>query len=183
MRNDKAAVVLAGRRLIDHVVAAVTAAGLEPVVAGPHRPGVAASFVPDPAGLTGPAAGLVAAMRAHPGRTVVLVGTDQPYLRMETLRRLLACDGDLVAPLHHRCQTLCAVYRPGSAPDVEALVARRPDPSLQTLFDARAAVRVLETTWREWGEDGRSWLSLDTPEQVQAAEAAWPEPPHGTIRP
>ncbi len=181
MGADKAAVRLAGRRLIDHVLDAVTAAGLEPLVAGPPRPDIAAAFVADPPELAGPAAGLVAAMRAAPGRDVVLVGTDQPYLRAETLRRLEAHEGDLIAPLDGRCQTLCAVYRATAVDQVERLVAARPNPSLQSLFDAPAAVRIPAATWRTWGEDGRSWLSLDTPAALARAEAAWPEPPAGTI--
>lgn len=180
MGRDKAVAQLAGRRLIDHVVAAVVAAGLRPVVAGTPRPEVAAEFVADPPGVAGPAAGLVAALRRFPDSDLVLVGTDQPYLRPETLRALLEIAGPLIAPIDRRRQTLCAVYRAESALAVEALVASRANPSLQPLFDA-AGIDVPEATWRAWGEDGRSWMSLDTPEALAAAEAAWPDTPHGTI--
>lgn len=182
MGRDKAVAELGGSRLIDHVVAAIVAAQLVPVVAGRERPNVAAVFMDDPPGLAGPAAGLAAAMRTHPGADVVLVGTDQPYLRPETVRRLLEIDHPLVAPRDGRRQTLCAVYRAASLPQLEALLAADSSPSLQTLFDV-GGTEVEETEWRRWGEDGRSWLSIDTPEGLYAAEAAWPDPPHGTIRP
>lgn len=182
MGRDKAAAVLGGVRLIDHVVAAVGAAELVPVVAGPKRPDLAVEFVSDPPGLAGPAAGLVAAMRMHPGADVVLVGTDQPYVRPETMRRLLSIDAPLVAPRDGRRQTLCAVYRTPCRSDLEVLLAANPSPSLQTLFDT-GGTDVPESEWRRWGEDGRSWLSIDTPEALSAAAVAWPEPPHGTIRP
>lgn len=182
MGRDKAAAELGGSRLIDHVLNAIVAVDLVPVVAGPERPDVAAQFVADPPGLAGPAAGLVAAMRSHPGTDVVLVGTDQPYVRPETIRQLLEIDQPLVAPRDGRRQTLCAVYRAACRPQLEALLVTNPSPSLQTLFDAEGT-DVAETEWRRWGEDGRSWLSIDTPEALSAAEATWPDPPHGTIRP
>lgn len=183
MGFDKATAVLAGMRMIDRVVAAVTAAGLRPVIAGPHLPGIPATFVADPPDAAGPAAGLVAAMRRHPGTAVFLVGADQPYLRAETVRRLISIPGRLVAPSDRRRQTLCAVYRGDAQPAVEALVGIRSNPSLQALFDLPDAVVVAPATWRTWGEDGRSWLSIDTPEALAGAEAAWPDPPLATLGP
>ncbi len=37
---------------------------------------------------------------------------------------------------------------------------------LQTLLDTAAVDDVPEADWRRWGEDGRSWFSVDTPEDV-----------------
>lgn len=182
MGHDKALSELGGRRMIDHVVAALRRAGLEPIVAGPVRPGVDAGFVADPAGLAGPAAGLAAVMRSHPGADVVLVGTDQPYLRSETVRGLLEIEGRLVAPVDGRRQTLCAVYRAEAHAALEDLLAGDQSPSLQALFDA-GGVEIPASIWQAWGEDGRSWLSIDTRIGLEAAAAAWPEPPSGTIRP
>ncbi len=181
MGTDKAVQRLGGRRLIDHVVAALHDASLEVVIAGPPRPDVDAAAVADPPALAGPAAGLVGVMRAYPGCDVVLVGTDQPFLRAATIQGLLAIEGPLVAPIDGRRQTLCAVYRSAAAPAVERLVAGTPSPSLQPLFDADG-IDVPENIWRGWGEDGRSWLSLDTPAALAAAAATWPEAPDGTIR-
>jgi molybdopterin-guanine dinucleotide biosynthesis protein A len=182
MGTDKASEAIGGKRMIDHVVAAVTAAGLRPVVAGARRPDVAATFVADPPDVAGPAAGLVAVMRRHPGAAVVLVGTDQPYVRPETLRALLDTPGPLVAPLDGRRQTLCAVYRAEVLPALERLIAVHGNPSLQALFDDPEAVDVSERTWRSWGEDGRSWLSIDLLAGLTAARASWPDPPPTTIR-
>lgn len=183
MGFDKATALLAGMRMIDHVVTAVTVAGLRPVVAGPHLQGVEAPFVADPPDAAGPAAGLVAAMRFAPGSDVFLVGADQPYLRAETVRRLISTPGRVVAPSDRRRQTLCAVYRGEAHSAVEALLRTRSNPSLQTLFDAPDAVEVAPASWRPWGEDGRSWLSIDTPEALAGAEAAWPDMPGATLGP
>jgi molybdopterin-guanine dinucleotide biosynthesis protein A len=181
MGTDKALAMVGGKRMIDHVVAAVAAAGLRPVVAGPPRPDVAAPFVPDPPEVFGPAAGLVAVMRLNPHASAILVATDQPFLRPETLRALLKVPGPLVAPLDGRRQTLCALYRAETLPELERLIAHKPNPSLQTLFDAPEAIEVPADTWRSWGEDGRSWLSIDLVEGLAAAQASWPDPPT-TIR-
>ena len=180
MGLDKALAHVGGRRMIDHVVAALTTAGLQPIVAGHARPGIDAEFVADPAELGGPAAGLAGVMRTHPGRDIVLVGTDQPYLRPETVRNLLQIEGTFIAPIDGRRQTLCAVYRAAGAEVVDALLTADPTPSLQRLF-ANEGTDVDPRSWRAWGEDGRSWLSVDTPEALQAANAAWPDPPAGTI--
>jgi molybdopterin-guanine dinucleotide biosynthesis protein A len=181
MGADKASLVLGGIRMVDRVLAACREAGLDAAIAGAAPAGLEAITLADPPGVAGPAAGLAAAMRAFPGVGIVLLATDQPYLRPATLRGLLATPGDAVAPVQGRRQTLCALYRTACAPALEALLAERGDPSLQTLLDRVATTEVGPADWARWGEDGRSWISLDTPDRWEAAAAAWPEPPLATI--
>ncbi len=183
MGADKATLTLGGARLVDHVMASCRHAGLALRIAGATPPDLAPLALADPAGLAGPAAGLVAAMRAFPATDVVLLATDQPFVKPDTLRRLLAVPGPAVVPLHERPQSMCAIYRAGCAAELERLVAEQPEPSLQSLLDRVEATRVPPDEWRSWGEDGRSWLSIDTPELLAAAAASWPEPPLATIAP
>lgn len=183
MGTDKANVHLGARRMVDHVVASCRAIGLETWLAGTPVAGFEAAMLSDPPDLAGPAAGLAAAMRAFPGADIVLLGTDQPFVRSETLAGLLDVAGPAVVPLDGRRQTLCAVYRRESGPELERLLTERSDPSLQTLLDRVAVVEVAADEWRRWGEDGRSWLSIDTPAGLAAAAASWPDPPLATILP
>lgn len=175
MGVDKSRLLIGGRSMIDHVLAAFAVVGLEPVVAGgpPHE---STATVPDPHDMAGPSAGLAAAFRRHPGADAVVVGADQPYIAAGTLQRLLVRRGDAVVPFDRKRQATCAVYRDPCSPMLERLAPSDPAPSLQHLLDEVDAVVVPPETWRRWGEDGRSWLSIDTPEALAAAREAWPEP-------
>lgn len=183
MGAAKATLVLGGLRLVDRLVAACREAGLEVTIAGAAPPGLAGITLADPPGIAGPAAGLAAAMRAYPGTDIVLLATDQPYVRPATLRGLMATPGAAVVPVQGRRQTLCALYRAECAEALERLLGETAAPSLQTLLDRVATAEVEPAAWARWGEDGRSWISLDTPDRWEAAAAAWPEPPLATIAP
>ena len=41
---------------------------------------------------------------------------------------------------------------------------------LRRLLDLVATTEVTAKVWSAWGEDGRSWMSLDTPEALRRAE-------------
>jgi molybdopterin-guanine dinucleotide biosynthesis protein A len=184
MGVDKAVLEIGGRPMIGHVLDALADAGLPAIVAGPPRPGIEARFVADPPGRTGPVAGLAAIAAAFPAAIVALVGCDQPFLRPTTILRLLEVEGEIVVPVNHRRQPLCAVYAPSVAGLVDA-VSREDDgaPPLARLLDRAGTVEVHPTKWRSWGEDGRSWLSIDDPRTLAAARVSWPEPPLTTIPP
>jgi molybdopterin-guanine dinucleotide biosynthesis protein A len=158
MGQDKAEVVVADRPMISWVIGA-----LEPVVnrmiisgrtGGWHgHPGLA-----DPEGVAGPLAGLAAGLRL--GEPVLLVAVDQPWVRTETLAKL-ATVGETVVPVHDELrQVTCAVYYPVILNSVSQAG------SLQGLMDLAPPLEVTEPVWRSWGEDGRSWFSVDRPEDV-----------------
>jgi molybdopterin-guanine dinucleotide biosynthesis protein A len=107
----------------------------------------------------------------------VLVGADQPHLRSETVIRLLDTPGAAVTVVDQHRQTLCTVYRDRCAPVLERLITERPDPPLQVLLDRVETVEITADTYGAWGEDGRSWLSIDDPETLQAVREAWPDRP------
>ena len=173
MGVDKPGLEVAGRPMIDHVVTALAETGVDQVVvSGRVVDGV--DSIPDPPRLAGPVAGLLAAFRHLPGRDVLLVATDQPMVAPATLRRLLDETGDAVVPVDVARQTTCAVYRHACYPALERLVASDPKPSLQRLLDHVATTEIAPATWRRWGEDGRSWRSIDTPDELSAIRASWP---------
>ena len=93
------------------------------------------------------------------------MGVDQPYVRVETLRFLLAFAGsnEAVVPVDEgRRQVTCGVYRPAASAAADAAL-NEPGGSLRTVLDVVGTVLVSPETWRSWGEDGRSWRSVERP--------------------
>ncbi len=171
MGRDKALVELAGRPLIELVAAAIDSAGLDVVVAGPPRDGVDLPVVPDAPG-SGPVAGVLGALDALPGHDLLVVAVDQPLLRPDTVLELLATPGSVVAPLDGGVpQVTCAVYRPDVAATARTVLASA-RPSLRAVIDNAGATLVAEGVWRSWGEDGRSWASVDTEADLAEMERA-----------
>ena len=167
MGMDKAAALVEGEPMISRVAAALVGAGLDVLVAGPARPEFDLPTVPDAPG-HGPVAGLVGAMDAYPLSSMFVVAVDQPRIRPETAAALTAINGDVVAPLWRNVpQVTCAMYRPAVA-SVARDVLRSERASLRAIVDRTEAVLVPEASWRSWGEDGRSWRSIDTPDDLAA---------------
>jgi molybdopterin-guanine dinucleotide biosynthesis protein A len=166
MGVDKALVTVGDRTMLDLVGRAAAPVG-EVVVVGSELTTEWESIADETEGRLGPVAGLVAALVRADGRDVALVAVDQPFLRPDTLRRLLGIAGDAVVPVDAEWeQVTCAVYRaPCLAPARDALAAGR---SLRHVVGAVGATRVEPAEWRSWGEDGRSWYSVDTPAALAA---------------
>lgn len=164
MGRDKATVEVAGRTMADWVSDALGAVCAQVVTAGRPLPGLEA--VPDPGIIQrGPLAGLVGAFHRFPGEVLAVVAVDQPWLRDETVGRLgELADEDAVVPVDAGVrQTTCAIYPAALVELAERELAG--DGSLQSLLDLAAFLPVLD--WRDWGEDGRSWFSVDTPEAIE----------------
>lgn len=170
MGRDKAMVLLRGITLLERVATTFADVGIDVVVAGPRRPGIDLPIVKDAAG-HGPVAGLVGALDALPGADLFVVGVDQPLLRPETVSGLLEIAGTVVAPVARGVpQVTCAVYRAPVAAQART-VLRSTRASLRAVAEAAVASLVAKEQWRSWGEDGRSWTSIDTAADLTAMEA------------
>ena len=172
MGTDKALVDLGGVPMITRVATALENAGCRVTVMGRDDHPAGLHSVPDsPVGLRGPVAGLFTALRTAGGSPVVLVGVDQPFLRTETITGLLAvADGDAVVPIAGgQRQPTCAVYWPNCAAIVADLLSGHDDPSLLSVLDRVPVHEVVPETWQSWGEDGSSWQSINTPEDLEMA--------------
>ncbi len=171
MGTDKAGLLLAGRPMIEWVIDALRPALPDLVVVG-RKGGLAglASIPDEGRGRRGPLAGLVTALR-HFRRPIVLVAVDQPLLRPETVRRLVATGTvhDALIPYEGGIpQVTCARYPAEwlqSATEVD-----RWGGSLRDLVARNEHLAVPDDEWPRWGEDGRSWFSLDTEEAILEAE-------------
>ncbi|HKX74068.1 MAG TPA: NTP transferase domain-containing protein, partial [Acidimicrobiia bacterium] len=125
----------------------------EVVVAGKPQGWEGRRGLTDPPGLVGPLAGLMAALGE--GHDLVAVGVDQPWLRSETLRRLVDLDGTAVPVDEGVRQVTCARYAADLADDVGRAS------SVQDLLALIPHQTVDRALWQTWGEDGRSWYSVD----------------------
>lgn len=175
MGRDKAMVELAGRPLVAWVADALAPVTSRVVVVGRTGPLAGLPGVPDRfPDRRGPLAGLDAAFRSSRG-DVLLVGVDQPLVRAATLRRILAIDGgDAIVPVADGIpQTTCALYRGSCAPSAARLLTGSGG-SLRRLIDDAETILVEPDEWRGWGEDGRSWYSIDDPSNLERA-ARWLE--------
>jgi molybdopterin-guanine dinucleotide biosynthesis protein A len=164
--EDKAVAVLDRRPMWEWVASALAPHCSEVEVAG--RPGGIGGLpgLDDPNGLhQGPLSGLTAALAK--GVAVLAVGVDQPWVRSATLAGLLERAGDLaVVPVDQGIrQTTCAWYPAGLAALAASELAG--GGSIQSMLDVASFHPVTEAEWRAWGEDGRSWFSVDTPEGLE----------------
>jgi molybdopterin-guanine dinucleotide biosynthesis protein A len=172
MRSDKALVEVAGRPMIEWVLEALSAVCDAVVVSG--RSGHLAGYrcLPDARpDVHGPLAGLATALALD--EQLVLVGVDQPFVRADTLGRLAAAAGTVV-PFDEQRQVTCASY--AASWRVEAGQEADNGGSIQSLLDRLPHSIVDEAEWRSWGEDGRSWFSVDSPEDLEKGLARWGTP-------
>ncbi len=169
MGADKALVPFRGVPMIAHVADSLRRSGLEVLIVGREIEPYEWVLDEDAPG-GGPLVGLLTALRST-GSDVFLAAVDQPLIRTETVRRLLDQPGDAVVPFQDgHPQVTCSLFRTSCLDTAASLVASG-ERKLRRLVDEVAATRVVEATWSSWGEDGRSWLSLDTPDAVRRAEA------------
>lgn len=170
MGTDKATFAVAGRPMLEWVSDALEEACGRVVVVGRQAMVAGRETIPDPGRPhRGPLAGLVAALHHFPTDRLAVVSVDQPWLRTETLRRLGTVSDELaVVPVDSGVrQTTCAVYPPAIVDLAESELAG--GGSLQSLLDVAAFHPVVD--WHTWGEDGRSWFSVDTPQAVEEGVA------------
>lgn len=172
MGSDKALVPFHGHPMIQLVAEALGASGLDAVVVGRTVSVAGLTAVPDVPGYGGgPAVGLLSAFEHIAGSDVLLVAVDQPLLRPETVQQMLKLPGDAVVPIANgHPQVTCGLFRRTCHEPLQRLLTSG-ESKLRRLLDHVETTLVPENTWSRWGEDGRSWLSLDTPQAVRDAEA------------
>ncbi|MFH2072421.1 MAG: molybdenum cofactor guanylyltransferase [Actinomycetota bacterium] len=167
MGIDKALVPVGGIPMVEWVAAALKEVVDEVVIVGRDEPmaGIPAisDLRPRP---RGPLAGLVTALHHAAGRAVVLVAVDHPLVRPATLQGLVdLLDQEAVVPVDGGVrQTTCAAYPAALAAAADA--EDRSGGSIQSLLDRLSCREVWPKEWAAWGEDGRSWYSVDTPAEA-----------------
>ncbi len=161
MGTDKAMTIVAGRTMLEWAFSALTQVVPDVVVVGREEARDLPALGDAMPGTRGPSAGIVTALGEAGGRPTLVVGVDQPWLRPATLRALLETRPLPAIPFALHYQVTCAVYGQGSL-EVLTGVARKQG-SLQTAVPHLGGTVITPERWRSWGEDGRSWFSVDTP--------------------
>ncbi|MGH2985023.1 MAG: molybdenum cofactor guanylyltransferase [Solirubrobacterales bacterium] len=173
MGSPKALVGLAGHPLIAHVLAAVEAASLEPVViAKPDSPlpPVSCRVLREPAKPIHPLQGLLTALAASGGRPVVALACDMPFVPPALLEWLAGLDGGAaVVEATGRVQPLLARYEPTVAPALEAALAG--GASAQEAVSGLDPRIVTETELARFGDPELICLNVNTPADLERAAA------------
>jgi molybdopterin-guanine dinucleotide biosynthesis protein A len=144
------------------------------VLLGPDRVGW--DSWPDSIHAHGPLAGIATALNRTDTDHVLVVAVDHPFVRHETLRKMLDRAGDIpVVPVddHGTRQVTCAVY----PKTIARLAAEEAESggSIQSLLDQVSFDAVPPDAWVSWGEDGRSWFSVDSQDALRQALGRYQE--------
>jgi molybdopterin-guanine dinucleotide biosynthesis protein A len=172
MGRDKALVQLDDRPLIAWVIDALEAVCPRVLVAGRVEGWEGRRGIEDLPGVGGPLAGLAAALKE--GEDVLLLAVDQPWAKPTTLAALGQIGGTAVPVAEGVRQVTCAVYAPSLASLATAEIAR--GGSLQRLLDHAPFTEISPEQWQAWDEDGRSWYSVDTPDDLRRGQRLFGSP-------
>jgi molybdopterin-guanine dinucleotide biosynthesis protein A len=168
----KATVELAGHPLIDHPLAAVEAASLEPVVVAKRDselPPLSARVIHEPDQPRHPLCGIVAALRHAGARPAIVVACDMPFVTAALLAWLAARPEPLVVPLvDGRPQPLLARYDPSLLPELEGALAD--EAPLQRIVASLKPRFVSEDDLWRFGDPRRLCFNVNTPADAESAE-------------
>jgi len=174
----KQAVRLDGRPLLDYPLEALAAAGLEPCVAakpGSELPGVTAPVVREPELPRHPLCGIVAALRAAPGRDLVAVPCDMPFLTPALLELLAEASEQLVILTREgRVQPLPGRYAAALLPELEAALAR--EEPLRHTVGALSARVIGEDELSRCGDPQQLLFNVNDREDLGEAESLLARP-------
>ena len=169
MGTDKARFEIRGRPMAEWVADAMGA--LDKVVMVGRRQGLAGvEAIPDlQPGAVGPLSGLQTALSVF-RCPLVVVAVDQPLVRADTITRLAerAAANETTICIDEKPQVTCAAYAPTCLDG--ATRELRSGGSLQHMLKSVPWTPVERNVWSSWGEDGRSWFSMDEPGAIIAAE-------------
>jgi molybdopterin-guanine dinucleotide biosynthesis protein A len=175
--GGKPTVELEGRALLDHALAAVQSAGLEPLVVakpGTRLPPVACRILREPKQPVHPACGIVAALRESGGRPLVATACDMPFLDPGLLAWLGARPDPFVLPeLDGKLQPFPGRYDASLLrPLEEALAKEQPlGRTLESLNPRRVGAQQLA----KFGRPERLLFNVNTPADLrQAIRSAQP---------
>lgn len=179
MGADKCALELDGRALVQRSVDALNSVADEVVtVTAPGRP---PPLVQSPGSLYhavdsiaegGPLVAVLAGLEATSAPVAVTVACDLPFVRPELLELLVEraqAGARFVVPVYEgRPQLLCSAWRGETSPLVRKRVEAG-DRAVHAMLDVLDAELLPPEVWREADPEGRSFVNLNTPEELAQA--------------
>ncbi len=179
--RPKGLVELGGRRILDRVVDAVSGVtGAPPLLVAnaPDGPGWRPDLhtVPDVRPGCGSLGGIYTAVVSGTG-SVLCIAWDMPFVTPGLLRALVDGSAGYDAFLPESdgkrgVEPLCAVYGPACAPAIERRLALGDLKAIGFHPEVKVGTLPLERV-REFGEPDVLFLNVNTPEDLERAEAVW----------
>jgi len=166
--RPKAAAMLAGRPLVEHVIAAARGAGLEPIVvakADSALPPLDCPVVIEPAAPRHPLCGIIAGLEAIEDDGAVVCATDMPFVTGPLLRWLAGLDEPLAVI---EGQPLPARYGRAIVPMLRDALAK--DESLRALARRIATRRLQIAELARFGDPLALLANINTPTELAAAD-------------
>ncbi len=181
MGREKATVPLAGRTLLQRTIDAVEQVrGLAEVilVLAPEQAEpqvecrVPLVIARDEIEGEGPLAGLARGLAAAVSPVYLVLGCDTPFVRPALLELLAerAREQVVVMPIHRGlAQPLCSAGHREVLPTIEALLVEG-NRAASALADLAGALLLPESEWRDADPEARSFVGVNTPEELAEAE-------------
>jgi molybdopterin-guanine dinucleotide biosynthesis protein A len=179
--RPKGLVEVGGRRILDRVVDAITAVtGAAPLLvanaedAGAWRPDL--TTIPDARPGCGSLGGIYTAVAAADG-PVLCVAWDMPFVDLGLLRALVdgSPEWDAFLPEsdgRRGLEPLCAVYGPACRTAIERRLDAGDLKAIAFHDDVRVGILPLLEV-RRFGDPGELFFNVNTPEDLDRAEAVW----------
>jgi len=172
MGEDKAALPLAGRPLIEHVTEAAARAFETVMVAGPESVATGLKTVPDTCQRIGPLAGVLAGFQADAAEWVFALPCDSPFIPEAFMRGMAELtDGhDVIVPRNGEfLEPLHAIYSRRCVPPIEDLIASG-ERKIIKLYDLVSILEVRADLLSKWDPQALAFFNLNTPEDLEKAE-------------
>ncbi|BCK88631.1 putative molybdenum cofactor guanylyltransferase [Sideroxyarcus emersonii] len=172
MGQDKAALILDGKTLLERVTAVMQQVFPKVIVSVRQlRSDVGVPQVCDAQAASGPLAGLIAGLAEADTSWVFAVACDMPFVTREIVLHLAALRGGyqaVVPVVGGHLQPLAAFYAAGARDAMRASLAAG-DRSLRGALEKLDVRYVDEAELRDADPQLRSFFDLDTPQDLQAA--------------
>ncbi len=173
MGQDKAALVLDGRTLLDCVTGTMQSVFPKVIVSvRQERAGLSVPQVRDEALASGPLAGLVAGMEAAATPWLFAVACDMPFITPAVIEYLAGQRADcqaVVPVVHGYPQPLAAFYSTSSLVVAKRILVGESKHSLRALLERLQVRYVSEEQMLAVDPQLRSFFDLDTPQDVAIA--------------
>ena len=177
MGRDKGLVRLGAQTLIEHVVGRLAGLGDE-VIITTNRPEDYAhlgfSLYTDPQPGAGAAHGLLTALTAAGGDTVLLAACDMPFVEPELARAMLdrlTADIDVVVPYRQdRYEPLLAVYRRSTCLQALTQALAEGRKRMISFYSQVHVLKIEDEQLKQLDPQGLSFFNINTLEDLSAAE-------------